>query len=103
VLEETLLPCRAHLRRRPMRAVSRGWAAFEGFAGLSSGAKVAAAVCAVCGLAAAQVLSRAPKREGHDLFSSEKPAAVRREAVRTVEGERAKAEAAAGAAGAGQR
>ena len=80
------------------RAAARMWASFEGAAGLSPGSKVGLAVACLCGLAAAQVLSRQPKREGHDLFSSEKPAAVRREPTRSVEGERAKAAADAAAA-----
>ena len=85
------------------RAAARWWASFEGFSGLSAGSKVGLAVAGLCGLAAAQVLSRKPKREGHDLFSSEKPAAVRREPSRSVEGERAKAAADAAAAAAADK
>ena len=69
--------------------MARLWHAFETLPGLSAGAKVGVAAGAVCALAAAQVLLRKPKREGHDLFSSEKPEAVRGEKRRSVEEERA--------------
>jgi hypothetical protein len=78
-----------------LAAMARLWHAFESFGGLSSGAKVGLAAGAVCALAAAQVLLRKPKREGHDLFSSEKPEAVRGEKRRSVEEERALAARAA--------
>ena len=74
------------------RAVARAWAGFEGAGGLNNHVKVALIVGVVCALSAAQVLSRAPKKEGHDLFSSEKPAAVRGDKARSVEAERAKQE-----------
>ena len=76
--------------------MSRFWHAFESYGGLSAGAKVGLASFAVCGLAAEQVLLRQPKREGHDLFSSEKPEAVRGEKRRSVDEERAAARTAAG-------
>ena len=74
------------------RAVARAWAGFEGSGGLSSNKKVAIIVSAICLLSAAQVLSRKPKKDGHDLFSSEKPASVRGDKPRSVEAERAKQE-----------
>ena len=74
------------------RAVARAWAGFESAGGVNSNVKVALIVGAICALSAAQVLSRKPKKEGHDLFSSEKPAAVRGDKARSVEAERAKQE-----------
>lgn len=72
-----------------MSAVRSAWRAFAAW-GVSDRLKVFLVAGSLMGLAAAQVLMRAPKKEGHDAFSSEKPLAVRGEQVRSLETERAK-------------
>ena len=57
---------------------------------LSENAKVFLAVSGIVALASLTVMGGTSKKEGHDLVSSEKPAAMRRESERTLEGEKAK-------------
>jgi hypothetical protein len=56
--------------------VATSWRRYLAWGAVGERVKVFAIVAVICGLAVTQVLSR-PKREGHDAFSSEKPAALR--------------------------
>lgn len=71
-------------------AVRSAWRNFTDWRSVSDSAKVFAVASALCGVAAWQVLNRPAKREGHDAFSSEKPAVLRGETSRSLEAEKSK-------------